>query len=706
MKSIISSPTTPYHSSSSDHIAIDIDQLTANLRAEKRPIDCPISPRASGSTDQHTGATTTAAPRSANALRLQGLLIRGANNELALEGKRDKTAAAQSSLTFISQAVPDLVRAYRATRDAYRDKIKAMLSVDDLKQPSAMEGTITRGTDGKLQSSDRFVNAVLKFVDTKFPGELEKLDIPQGTKLSLPLEAAILLNARQFEHGCTVHHIDVTDADEPISIDINVTTYSARQAIKKGARGFAEGARLNLDVGDLEPASAFTGEASTSHTMPDTKGAPDLHPFAFLQGVDYRIETEHPQLKQFVENAFNEAKPAHLQAATLELRGRLGAHAINMVFNQKDFDWKLRAAMALSLAGSTGIAYLLDVKVVGKIVDEAGKKWGKDSARTRFVEAIASSTVPSPAEFTDSLMIKRVIERLRGKSLLPESLEDFKDDVKDSAISGLIAAIGSLPSNLVQMSRKGGAIAGNVVTNGIATATSAAMAPIEVAKARDELVAGVIQQRKAGFFPDPQTDAARSIHMTPARSLLKEVENDVEGALDATPGVAETINSMGIGQVISQAAFAPVAGLTHAHVISQLMQKVALIAVNTPTEVLSFGTGIVTGKYVGCGGLITTDEEKSRRIGELIINKAIQRIENARQGKGDATVDVTESELCAIEHPAFEWTFPAGKRIVNVMNGTVDLFTRVALVGLGKTPKPGLAEKAAESVARRTVEEV
>jgi hypothetical protein len=700
LKSIASSSPAS-RPSSPEHIAIDIDPPNAGPRTDRRLVDSPLAPFASSSPADRTGVSTTA-PRSATTAKLQGLQTGGSQDEIASDGSRGNasTRASQvSSPDHIAIDIEQLAAAHGI--DKAHVLGETLPSVDDLRLPSVMGGTVARGSDAKLRSSDRFVNAVLKFVEAKFPGELDKLDLPKGTRLSLPLEKSILVNARLFEQGCKVQHIDVLGAEEPLPVNIDLSSYSARQAIRKGASGFADGARLNLDARQLRSGSAQPGEASTSeHAASDGRPA-ELHPFEFLKGTKYEVETDHPGLKRLIENALNDEEPA-----TLELRARLGAHSINTVLNQKTLDWKLLAAMALSLGGSTLIAYLLDVKAVTAIVGKVGKKLGKDSTATRFVEAFAASTVPSPAEFSDSMFVKRIIERFRGNSLLPESMDEVKDDVKDSAVSGLIAALGSIPSNLVQVTRKGGAIAGNVVTNVLATATSAAMAPMEVAKAREQMIAAVIQQRSAGFFPASEASVASSPDVTPAQALVKEVGHEIQGALEVTRGVGDTINSMGIGQVLSLAAFAPVTALARAHMISQMMQKVAMIAVNTPTEVLSLGTGILTGKYVGgLGGLLTTDQEKNRRIAELIVNKTIERLHNAAAGNGDATVPISEAELRAIEHPPLELTFPVGKGIVNAMNGTIDFFAEIAAKARGTPREPSLAEKAAQAATRPALEE-
>lgn len=691
---------------SPDHVVIDIDALTADQGSRRRRGDSPLSPRpAEGSSNPPAVEHTAPARRSAASLKLQGLLIRGANRELVTEGKKSNAQATNANLRFLKLAVPHLVEARRAQQSAYIEQVKQHLAADELKQPSAASGTITQDADGRHRSQDPLIDAVLKFTDAKYPGELARLNVPDGTRLSLPLEAAVLLKAKEFEHGCKVRHIDVLDADEPIPVDIDLKTYTARQAIKKGTRGFSESARLNLDLGPLraEPTGGSRTTVESTEGPQAAHDSPDVHPFSFLQDVAYRVESDQQALKQLVEKAFNDPEPAHLWPATLELRGRLGAHAINTVFNQKEFNWQLAAAMGLSVVGSTTIAGLIDMlavkAAVRKVSQALGKGWGAESTRMRFLAAVGESSASAAAEIFDSAVVKRVIEKMKGNSLLPESREAFVDDMKDATLSGLIASLGSLPTNLVQVSKKGAAIAGYAVTNVIGTATSAAMAPLEVAHAKADLAAGVLQQRKDGFFTTPDAGPGAQNLREAAAALAKEVNDEIQGALEATPGINQTINSMGIGQAISFAAnFGVFLPLARAHVITEVMQKMGTIAVNTPTEVLSLGTGILTGKF-GCLGL-TSDADKEHLIAAMIVDRARQRIENIERGEPDATVEITEDDLRSIEHPPAELTFAAGRQITRLMNATVDLFAKIGLQA------PSLPERVARATARPTIEEV
>ena len=147
------SPYAASQTSSSDHIAIDIDALVAAQGTSKRHADSPVPPRRTEASSSHPGTGNSAPrPRSATSLKLQGLLIRGANNELVREGKRSNSASGEANLRFLRQAIPHLLAARQAETAAYLEEIKQLLALDELKQPSAASGTITRDAEGRLDS--------------------------------------------------------------------------------------------------------------------------------------------------------------------------------------------------------------------------------------------------------------------------------------------------------------------------------------------------------------------------------------------------------------------------------------------------------------------------------------------------------------------------------------------------------------------------
>ena len=621
-------------------------------------------------------------------VKLKGLFIRGRAHEQVRSGTKDPKTCVRDHLKFLQDSVPLLVRARRLGQSQLLNAVKETLNAEIYQTPAPIEGMVKRTADGRVYCKHRVIQAVLDRVETKFQGQLSHLAPLEPTRLALPLEAEILAQAHQFEQGCRVRRIHLSDQEEPLAVDINLSAYTTRQAIKQGTHAFTPEATLPLTEQSASiPTSCHSATAQALNADP--------HPFAFLQQVKYKIDCDHSALRMLVERALN----SH-DSSTLELRGRLGAHALQRVFNNKNFDWKLGAAMLLSVAGSGGIAYALDIQATARMIDQLGQQWGHDDVRTRFVAAFAESLVPTPAEIFDSSIVKRIIEKLRGNQLIPESWQEFKDDFKEALVAGLISAIGSLPSNLLQVSKHVATIPFNILTNSVATATAAAMAPIEIAHAEDELAAGVLAQRQNHFFATPPQSSQADRPASAAAALnatVRDLHAELQGALEATPGINQTINSMGIGQVISfTAGLAPFNALMHADVISEMVQKIAMIAVNQPTEVLSLATGILTGKHIGgVGSLITTDTEKNNRIAELILRTAQQRLTNQMEGRGDHSVQISEDALRAIEHPSLELTFKGGRLITKIMNDTVHLITHTVAKLRNQEPEPSLTERVA-----------
>ncbi|WP_415265787.1 hypothetical protein [Acidovorax sacchari] len=560
----------------------------------------------------------------------------------------------------------------REQRDTYVARLKEVISTDQFQHPMAIEGIVGRGPDQRLTSRNKVIQAVLNYVQAKHPEEAARLDLQDLTELRLPLEADILLNAWEFSAGCRVREIRLADG-ETEEADIQLSTYVAREAIKKGTAAFGEGARLRpVSVKDVDPSS----EAEDAHTAPapGLEGNPEKHPFAFLQGVRYRAESDHEGLQALVNRCLGASDPV-----TLELRGRLGAQAVNAVLSRKQFTPALGWGMAASVVGAGGLALLLDVAAWGAVKAQVAAALGEDHPATQMTEALLASLTALFAETVDSLIIKRLIGTYQGEPLLPETFAQFMDDLKDSAVSGSIAAVGAIPNNVAELTQQWAMEPVTMATNQIAASTSGAMVPREVAQAHGEMAAGVLQRMNDGFLPPPDVAlAAGSSEAQARRALADHAMADTQGALEVAPGHGLAINSMGIGSVISLlAGFVPFDTMSRTHVLKPVVQKIVTIMVNTPTEVLSMGTGILTANHLGGVFGLTTDEEKNNLITELIVNKAIARLEQAQARPGQtSSIQITEEELRAIEHPAMALTFPAGRAIVNTMNGVTDLIAR------------------------------
>ncbi len=415
----------------------------------------------------------------------------------ALHGTQARREArTQANLTTLARQAVLQVRLNRVQRDAYVARLKEVISTDQFQHPMALKGAVGRGPDQRLASPDKAIQAVLDYVQAKHPQEAARLDLQGTTELRLPLEADILLNTWEFSAGCKVREIHLADGGTE-EADIDLSTYAAREAIKKGAAAFGEEARLRpVSLKDVEPSS----EAEDAHLTPapGLEGNPEKHPFAFLQGVRYRAESDHEGLQALVNRCLGASDPV-----TLELRGRMGAQAVNAVLTQKQFSPELGWSMLASLVGSGGLAYALDVVAWGAVMGQVSAALGEDHPATRMTEVLLASLTPLFAETVDSLVIKRLLGTFQNEPLLPETFAEFMDDLKDSAISGTIAAIGSIPNNVAGLTQRWAMEPVSMVTNQIAVSTSGAMVPREVAAAHGEMATGVLQRKNDGFFPPP-----------------------------------------------------------------------------------------------------------------------------------------------------------------------------------------------------------
>jgi hypothetical protein len=172
------------------------------------------------------------------------------------------------------------------------------------------------------------------------------------------------------------------------------------------------------------------------------------------------------------------------------------------------------------------------------------------------------------------------------------------------------------------------------------------------------------------------------------KALAKVVAGATRPALEVAPGDGLAIHSMGIGALVSQLVFLPIDGLARIGRLDEVVKSIVAIITNTPTEIISTTIGSVTGPRLGgLGKAMTTDAEKDRLVMALIADKAIQRLNAPDANHPDASVEITEAELRAIEHPSLELTFKAGKLITGTMNGAVNLVSSVVGALRGRPPQ-------------------
>src|SRR5207245_4490756 len=150
----------------------------------------------------------------------------------------------QVSWSRLAAHLPEMVKQQRAERAFRLSVAQSMFNTGELKQPRAFEGKVTRMPDGTLTSDDKAVAAILRYVHAQDADTFRDLPISDDCTLALPLEANVLLQSELFAQGCAVRQLDLSDGTTS-EVEIDMTTYMTREAIKKAGRAFGEGARLH-----------------------------------------------------------------------------------------------------------------------------------------------------------------------------------------------------------------------------------------------------------------------------------------------------------------------------------------------------------------------------------------------------------------------------------------------------------------------------
>ncbi|CAK5081549.1 unnamed protein product [Meloidogyne enterolobii] len=194
----------------------------------------------------------------------------------------------------------------------------------------------------------------------------------------------------------------------------------------------------------------------------------------------------------------------------------------------------------------------------------------------------------------------------------------------------------------------------------IATATSGAMVPQEFNKWRDHQRSALYKLYDQGFLPKPDSDkivlkwrkiaekkqtirksifsifAAKKPETSPKITNKERdiafrefIKSKIEASMDIQKTSAMTINSMGIGALISSLVlftlyFPSLFGVK----IPEVLEKIFIIVVNTPTEMISFVAGIFSANKFGAETVEkwwSTDDMKNRQmVSEIYYNHELK----------------------------------------------------------------------------------
>uniref|UniRef100_A0A914NII7 Uncharacterized protein n=1 Tax=Meloidogyne incognita TaxID=6306 RepID=A0A914NII7_MELIC len=385
-----------------------------------------------------------------------------------------------------------------------------------------------------------------------------------------------------------------------------------------------------------------------------------------------------------------------------EFRGRIGAQILGSVYNAKELTKDLWNGLLLSLGGAGLIAAILDIGVWPAIILLISLTGCISCAHG--VGVILYSLTPLAAETFDSLVIKRLLISFDGGSFWPSSKAVFDENLSGAVAAGKIAAGGSIFNNLLSMEEISKSFPENAMwtsifpafpANLVATATSGAMVPLEFNEWRDHQRSALYKLYDQGFLPKPDRNEIvlerrisekkqknwRRIFTpkTPETSPIitnKErdiafreyIKSKIEASMDIQKTSAMAINSMGIGALISSIVlFALYCPSLFGVKIPEVLEKIFIIMVNTPTEIISFIAGIFSANKFGAELIEkwwSTDDMKNKQMVRLIIDRTIEQMKTPHEG----IREIKQKEVNEIYHTKLnKLTYKYGKGVTKLM---------------------------------------
>nr|CAD2192035.1 unnamed protein product [Meloidogyne enterolobii] len=386
-----------------------------------------------------------------------------------------------------------------------------------------------------------------------------------------------------------------------------------------------------------------------------------------------------------------------------EFRGRMGAQILGSVYNAKELIKDFWNALLISLTGSGLISAVLDIGVWPSIILLISLTGCIPCAHA--VGVILYMMTPRASETFDSLVIKRLLVSFDGGSFWPSSKAIFDENMSVAIAAGKIAAGGSIFNNLLAMEEISKSFPENAQwtsifpafpANLVATATSGPMVPLEFNEWRDHQRSALYKIYDQGFLPKPDRNEIVlerrisikkrknwrrffSFFKTPETSPIitnKErdiafreyIKSKIEASMDIQKTSAMAINSMGIGALISSLVlFALYFPSLFGVKIPEVLEKIFIIVVNTPTEIISFIAGTFSANKFGAELIEkwwSTDDMKNKQMVRLIIDRTIEQMKTPHEG----IREIKQKEVNEIYHTKLnKLTYKYGKIVTKLM---------------------------------------
>ncbi|MDQ7982427.1 hypothetical protein QYH69_35005 [Paraburkholderia sp. SARCC-3016] len=496
-----------------------------------------------------------------------------------------------------------------------------------LEMPPPCGGALTVCSDGKpICKEDRGVQSVLNLIGELDLEAVRNLNIAPGAQIHIEWDEQLMEKMNSFRQLSGGNMLMTTDL--------------LRDAIAKGE-------------------SAFTPEAR----MPGT----DQHPSTFLRnvGIQIRVTPDNGASARLQAVLIQQSNDPAKQARLAKFRGDFGAMSMLSLATNKDFNKELAYGLCASLVGTGVIGASFDYGIWASVKTAIGP-----AAAAKYGPLLDSLT-PLFAETFDSMVIKRLMEAMKGNTFMPAHLSEALGDLKGAAFSGSIAAVGSLPNNFVRDLAKAANDSGHEllavcllvakqVTNLLATWTSGAMVPLEVMADHRELVDRKLAMIEAGTIPCPQVD-----------DVLKHVSDEALSTLRAARGTGSAIRSMATGGEIAATLGLMLSLLSYAGILPSTVEQLITLMYSTPTEVISMVSTMAAEKWVGA--------DSSREDARITTDAAKQSGMLGQIAKSDQT---SLADLDHIARPYGERNAQLGYAVTVALSGAMGLVEKGAEYGV------------------------
>ncbi|NIF41379.1 hypothetical protein F3J14_10850 [Burkholderia sp. Tr-862] len=505
------------------------------------------------------------------------------------------------------------------TTSAARSHSSTESSGDEItfKMPPPCGGTLSVGADKHLRcDDDQGVQAMLELIAHLDPS-LKVSTLPPGARIQVEWDGNLMDKMGLFMKLAGGNLLLATDL--------------LRDAIAK-------------------PLHAFTPDARVPGT--------NQHPSEFMRNIGLRIHvTSDSALAARLQSVLTApADDSERSRRVTKFRHDFGAMSLLLLATNKDFNKELTYGLGASLVGTGAIGAAFEYGIWGSVKEAIGRE---PAARGG---PYLDSLTPLVAETFDSMVIKRLMEVMKGGRFLPPDLATALDDLKGAAYSGSIAALGSIPNNLVRQAALDARDSGNhglalallavkQGTNLLATWTSGAMVPLEIKEDHEKLVEAKMAMIAAGTIPPPV-----------ANDVRKHVQDEALNTLRAARGTGSSIRSMATGGEIAATLGALLSVLEHQRIIPSSVEQLITLMYSTPTEVISMLSTMLTERWAGSGtnhvdAWITTDHAKQSGM--------LRQISQSES--------TSLAELDRIARPAGEINAQIGYAVTLVLGGAMGL---------------------------------